>query len=125
MTNSKKHIFRNTQTANDMSIIDTCGCTEQTGQWQQYPRLSNHQLVDWVAIGAGFTGIAAARRLSQLDPNKRVLQIDGKQQGQGSSARNSGFAVAYDMLKYRLKPDVKVRWHATPSTVRVLPRSKG
>ncbi|MFT5598459.1 MAG: glycine/D-amino acid oxidase-like deaminating enzyme [Gammaproteobacteria bacterium] len=79
-----------------MSIKDICGWTEQTGEWQQYPKLSNHQLADWVVIGAGFTGIAAARRIAELDPGKRVILIDGKQPGQGASARNSGFAVAYE-----------------------------
>jgi glycine/D-amino acid oxidase-like deaminating enzyme len=90
MKNSKKG------GSNDMSINDTCGWTEQTGQWQQYPKLSNEQLADWVVIGAGFTGIAAARRIAELDPGKRVMLIDGKQPGQGASARNSGFAVAYE-----------------------------
>lgn len=84
-----------------MSINDTCGWTEIAGQWQQYPKLGNDQLTndqlsDWVVIGAGFTGIAAARRIAELDPGKRVILIDGKQPGQGASARNSGFAVAYE-----------------------------
>lgn len=79
-----------------MSINDTCGWTEIAGQWQRYPKLTNSQLADWVIIGAGFTGIAAARRIAELDPNKRVILIDGKQPGQGASARNSGFAVAYE-----------------------------
>jgi glycine/D-amino acid oxidase-like deaminating enzyme len=81
-----------------MSINDTCGWTEQTGQWKQYPtlysKLTHDQLADWVVIGAGFTGIAAARRIAELDPGKRVILIDGKQPGQGASARNSGFVVA-------------------------------
>ena len=79
-----------------MSIKDTCGWAELTGQWKQYPELVNNQLADWVVIGAGFTGIAAARRITELEPDKRVLLIDGKQPGQGASARNSGFAVAYE-----------------------------
>jgi glycine/D-amino acid oxidase-like deaminating enzyme len=79
-----------------MSINDTCGWTEIAGRWKQYPTLSNDHLADWVVIGAGFTGIAAARRIEELDPGKRVVLIDGKQPGQGASARNSGFAVAYE-----------------------------
>jgi glycine/D-amino acid oxidase-like deaminating enzyme len=83
-----------------MSINDTCGWIEQTGQWKQYPslypKLSKNQLADWVVIGAGYTGIAAARRIAELEPDKRIMLIDGKQPGQGASARNSGFAVAYE-----------------------------
>jgi glycine/D-amino acid oxidase-like deaminating enzyme len=79
-----------------MSINDTCGWIEQTGEWKQYPKLSSAQLADWVVIGAGFTGIAAARRIAEFDPGKRVILIDGKQPGQGASARNSGFVVSYE-----------------------------
>ena len=77
-------------------INDTCGWTETAGRWQQYPKLINYQIADWVVIGAGFTGIAAARRIAELDPGKRVMLIDAKQPGQGASARNSGFVVAYE-----------------------------
>lgn len=79
-----------------MPINDICGWTKLAGQWKQYAKLSNSQQADWVIIGAGFTGIAAARRIAELEPDKRVLLIDGKQPGQGASARNSGFAVAYE-----------------------------
>lgn len=79
-----------------MSIKDICGWVELAGQWKQYPKLVDQKIVDWVIIGAGFTGIAAARRIAELNPNKRVLLVDGKQPGQGASGRNSGFAVAYE-----------------------------
>ncbi len=79
-----------------MAVTDTCGWTQLAGKWKKYPRLENNQVADWVIIGAGFTGIAAARRLSELDPGKRIILIDGKQPGQGASARNSGFVVAYE-----------------------------
>ncbi|MFT5665045.1 MAG: glycine/D-amino acid oxidase-like deaminating enzyme [Gammaproteobacteria bacterium] len=79
-----------------MSVTDSCGWIKLKGKWKQYPKFKNSQVADWVIIGAGFTGIAAARRIVELDPGKRVLLIDGKQPGQGASARNSGFVVAYE-----------------------------
>lgn len=79
-----------------MSVVDQCGWISLAGKWKQYPRLDSNQIADWVIIGAGYTGIAAARRISELNPDKRILLIDGKQPGQGASARNSGFVVAYE-----------------------------
>jgi hypothetical protein len=35
-------------------------------------------------------------RIAELDPGKRVILIDGKQPGQGASARHSGFVVSYE-----------------------------
>ena len=45
-------------------------------------------------IGAGFTGLACARRLGELHPDDDVLLLDAREVGQGASGRNSGFAVA-------------------------------
>ena len=56
------------------------------------PDLTNP--ADFAIVGAGFTGLAAARRLAELCPDKRILVIEAKQAGGGASARNSGFVVA-------------------------------
>lgn len=77
-------------------ISDTCGWISTAGGWPVYPGLSGKQHTDWVIIGAGFTGLAAARRLAELAPEQRILLIDGKHPGQGASARNSGFVVAHE-----------------------------
>jgi glycine/D-amino acid oxidase-like deaminating enzyme len=44
-----------------------------------------------VVIGAGYTGLAAARRLAELEPGQEVLVIDSSSIGEGSAGRNSGF----------------------------------
>jgi glycine/D-amino acid oxidase-like deaminating enzyme len=44
-----------------------------------------------IVIGAGYTGLAAARRLGELEPDREVLVIDASELGEGSSGRNSGF----------------------------------
>ncbi len=48
---------------------------------------------DWLVIGAGFAGLSAARRLSQLRKGERIVVIDAQRIGFGSSGRNSGFMI--------------------------------
>ena len=52
--------------------------------------------VKYAVVGAGFTGLAAARRLAQLDPDAPIALLEGMTVGEGSSARNSGFAARFD-----------------------------
>lgn len=56
-------------------------------------RLSGKQTADWVVVGAGFTGVAAARRLGELAPDKRIVLIEAQRAGMGASGRNSGFII--------------------------------
>lgn len=44
-----------------------------------------------IVIGAGFTGLAAARTLAELQPEQEVLVIEASVIGEGASGRNSGF----------------------------------
>ena len=78
------------------NIPDRCGWTSLSGDWPAYPNLTGKHNADWVIIGAGYTGLAAARQLAALAPEQRILLIDGKHPGQGASARNSGFVVAHE-----------------------------
>ncbi len=48
---------------------------------------------DFCIIGAGFAGLSAARRLTQLDPSARVVVLDAGTIGEGASGRNSGFMI--------------------------------
>lgn len=48
---------------------------------------------DWLVIGAGFAGLAAARRLRQLYPEDRVVLLEAKRVGEGPAGRNSGFMI--------------------------------
>ena len=48
---------------------------------------------DWLVIGAGFAGLAAARRLQQLRPGDRIVVLEASRVGQGPAGRNSGFMV--------------------------------
>lgn len=56
-------------------------------------RLSGVQKADWLVVGAGFAGLAAARRLAERQPNARILLIEAQRVGYGASGRNSGFVI--------------------------------
>lgn len=47
----------------------------------------------WVVLGAGFTGVAAARQLALHYPDDPILLVEAQQVGFGASGRNSGFAI--------------------------------
>lgn len=57
------------------------------------PPLEGDLTADAVVIGAGFAGLAAARRLSQLDPKLRVVVLEAGIIGEGPAGRNSGFII--------------------------------
>ncbi len=48
---------------------------------------------DWLIIGAGYTGLSAARKLGQLYSNKKIILVDAQLAGEGASGRNSGYLV--------------------------------
>ena len=45
--------------------------------------LTEDTTADWLVIGAGFAGLAAARRLSQTCPTDRVVVLDATRVGDG------------------------------------------
>lgn len=48
---------------------------------------------DWLVIGAGFAGLAAAHRLSKRAPEDRIVVLDAVRVGDGPAGRNSGFMI--------------------------------
>jgi glycine/D-amino acid oxidase-like deaminating enzyme len=55
--------------------------------------LHSNESCDWLIVGAGYTGLSAARKLSELHPNKKIIIIDAQLAGEGASGRNSGYLV--------------------------------
>ena len=49
--------------------------------------------VDIAIIGGGFAGLAAARRLRELDPRLTVAVLEASRLAEGASGRNSGFMI--------------------------------
>lgn len=71
----------------------TCGWYHALSSIPEKPTLKGKQTADYVVLGAGFAGLAMARRLAEHAPNARIILIDAQKIGQGASGRNSGFVI--------------------------------
>ncbi len=60
---------------------------------QSKASLSEQIDVDWVVVGAGYAGLAAARRLAENRPDDQIALIEAGEVGENASGRNSGFAI--------------------------------
>ena len=47
----------------------------------------------WAIVGAGLTGLAAARQLALNFPDDEVVLVEAQDVGYGSSGGNAGFAI--------------------------------
>ncbi len=56
-------------------------------------RLTGRLRVPWVVVGAGVTGLAAARQLATHFPQQQIALVDAERIGFGTSGRNSGFVL--------------------------------
>jgi len=78
--------------------------------------LKRNDNCDWLIIGAGYTGLSAARKLSQIYPNQKIILIEAQLAGEGASSRNSGYLVDTtlndgftsdrDLENYKKKTDI-------------------
>jgi len=48
---------------------------------------------DFVVVGGGFAGLAACRRLLELEPQSKVVLLEAGEIGAAASGRNSGFMI--------------------------------
>jgi glycine/D-amino acid oxidase-like deaminating enzyme len=48
---------------------------------------------DWIVLGAGYAGLAAARRLAETCPDQKIVVVEAGEAGENASGRNSGFAI--------------------------------
>ncbi|OCX20212.1 oxidoreductase [Stutzerimonas xanthomarina] len=71
----------------------TCGWFHLSKPRQARPSHSGNTHARWVVVGAGFTGLAAARQLALNFPDDEVVLIEAQEVGFGSSGRNAGFAI--------------------------------
>ena len=55
--------------------------------------LNEDLISDYLIVGAGFTGLSTARKLSEVDNSKKIIIIDAQLAGEGGSSRNSGYLV--------------------------------
>lgn len=57
------------------------------------PAAKKSESFDWLVIGAGYAGLAAARRLALLNPTHSIALLEAQQAGEGAQGRNAGFAI--------------------------------
>lgn len=72
---------------------DSCGWYHTLPPPPPATPLTGEKSFDHVVLGAGFAGLAAARRLAQHLPEQEVALIDAQRVGYGASGRNSGFLI--------------------------------
>ena len=78
-----------------MEVINdnTCSWINDLNTRNNIRTLQSNKNCEWLIVGAGFTGLSAARKLSQLHPNQRIILVDAQLAGEGASSRNSGYLV--------------------------------
>ncbi len=101
-----------------MNIINSsnCGWVNDLNLRTNIQTLSSNLSCEWLVVGAGYTGLSAARKLGQLYPNQKILLVDAQLAGEGASSRNSGYLVDTtlndgftsnkELDKYKKKTDI-------------------
>ena len=72
---------------------DTCGWVRLLPPRKNVRRVEGRMSFDWAVVGAGYAGLAAARRLAEHFPEHSIAVIDAQRAGEGAAGRNSGFAI--------------------------------
>ena len=70
-----------------------CGWINDLSPRNTFKTFSSDLNCEWLIIGAGYTGLSAARKLGQLNPNQKIVIVDAQLAGEGASSRNSGYLV--------------------------------
>jgi len=78
-----------------MNIVNdnTCSWLNDLNERTGIKTLDKDKSCDWLIVGAGYTGLSAARKLSELHPNQKIIIVDAQLAGEGASGRNSGYLV--------------------------------
>ncbi|MEQ9563451.1 MAG: FAD-dependent oxidoreductase, partial [Woeseiaceae bacterium] len=70
-----------------------CGWNALLGPRRTNPPLMGNLACDVAIVGAGYTGLAAARQWAVNAPDDHVVVIDSSEIGEGNPGRNSGFLL--------------------------------
>ena len=78
-----------------MQIVNDNGCSwiNDLNSRSNIKILKKNEECEWLIIGAGYTGLSAARKLAQIHPNQKIILVDAQLAGEGASSRNSGYLV--------------------------------
>ena len=101
-----------------MNVVNdtSCGWINSLDRRSNIKILDKDKSCDWLIIGAGYTGLSAARKLSEIHPNQKIIIVDAQLAGEGASGRNSGYLVDTtlndgftsnkDLSNYKKKTDI-------------------
>ncbi len=78
-----------------MSVLNdpNCGWITNLPKRNNIKKLNSNLLCDYLVVGAGYTGLSAARQLANNFKSSKIVLIDSQLAGEGSSSRNSGYLV--------------------------------
>ena len=71
----------------------TCGWINDLPTRTNVSEIKKNENYDFLIVGAGYTGLSAARQLSKINSNFKIIIIDAQLAGEGASGRNSGYLV--------------------------------
>ena len=77
----------------NVSNDTNCSWINDLDQRKNIKTLESNKDADWLIIGAGYTGLSAARKLGLMYPNQKIILVDSQLAGEGASSRNSGYLV--------------------------------
>jgi len=77
------------QVLNDLQ----CSWVNDLNPRENIKELKDKKECDWLIIGAGYTGLSAARKLAELNKDHKIILVDSQLAGEGASGRNSGYLV--------------------------------
>ena len=101
-----------------MEVVNdnSCSWVNDLSQRNNIISISSDLDCEWLIVGAGYTGLSAARKLGQIYPNQKILLVDAQLAGEGASSRNSGYLVDTtlndgftsnkELDKYKKKADI-------------------
>ena len=70
-----------------------CGWINDLPPRTNIKSIQSNQDCDYLVVGAGYTGLSAAKKLRELNPNQKIIIVDAQLAGEGASSRNSGYLV--------------------------------
>tara|TARA_B100000674_G_scaffold471770_1_gene460922 strand:+ start:18 stop:1322 length:1305 start_codon:yes stop_codon:yes gene_type:complete len=95
---------------------NNCFWLNQLPKRQKFKELNQNLTSDFLIVGAGYTGLSAARKLYEINKNKKIVLVEAQLAGEGASSRNSGYLVDTtlndgfnsnkDLVNYKRKTDI-------------------
>ena len=91
-----------------LSNDNNCGWINDLPKRQNIKSIEKNENCDFLIVGAGYTGLSAARQISKINSNFKIIIIDAQLAGEGASGRNSGYLVDTTLNdSYSFKKDIE------------------